>query len=295
MIRMLRYALIVAGVAGCLAGWVALRAADVATRTVELSDELSNASAAIITPSWKLSERMNNWTTHDLPPTLTVAGHDVVVKGGPTHFGVDMDGDGAVSVKESITKGGREGLPFKIRIADGLEGERRYLGIYLMGPHTVGKHYAGAVSPLSCKRAVVDELVVRIYDDNMDGLFTTDGKDAIAIGDSAKVAVPFFSSQRIGKTFYDVTIESDGSAMTLTRVDAPSATVELDTKVKSLRAFVVTDGARAYDLTQISEILPGKYKLFYGLVESMKDYPIMVVPSDMAVTYDVRADTINHL
>jgi hypothetical protein len=264
-------------------------------RTIALTDELSNASAAIVTPSQKLAERKNAWTTHGLPPTLTVAGHDVILKGGPTHFGVDMNGDGNVSIKESITKGGREGLPFKIRIADGPNGEKRYLGIYLMGSHRVGKHYAGEVSPLSCKKATIDGQIVRIYDDNMDGQFTTDGKDAIAIGRSAKAAVPFYSSQRFGKTFYDVTIESDGSALTLTLVETSSATVELATKTRSLRAFVVSDGTRAYDLTQVSEILPGRYKLLYGLAESSKDYPILIVPSDMAVTYDVQADKINQL
>ena len=295
MIRRTWIVLSVMGIVGCLVAWAAGQADEDFSRTVVLVEELSKASAAVMTPSQKLPERANKWSTHGVPPTVTIAGHDIVLEEGSSHFGADMDGDGNVTAKESLTKGGREGLPFRIRIEDGPDGEKRYIGLYMMGPHRIGKDYHGSVAPLSCKKAVIDGQVVRIFDDNLDGAYTTDGKDAIIIGDSAKMAVPFYSAQKIGESFYDVTIESDGSALTLTRVEAPTATVELATKVRSIRAFVITDGARVYDLTQVSEILPGKYKLFYGIVASRKDYPILVVPSDMSVTYDVQADKINQL
>ena len=267
------------------------------SQTIDLTDELSKTSAGIVTPSRLLAGR-NKWTGKGVPMTLTVAGHDVMARIDPAHFGVDTNRDGAVSTQEREVTRGKDEHIFKIRIEDGPDGQKRYIGVIFKEVHPSGRSgaYSGRMAPASCKTATIDGVIVRIYDDNMDGKYTVDGSDAVAIGESAKGAAPLYPANKIGKGFYELAIAEDGSTLTVTpMVNPETALVSMSTDPDKYITVIITDGTKACDLTQVSEMLSGEYKLLYAAAAGAKNVPIIIIPSDKAVTYDVEANKTNEL
>ena len=271
--------------------------------TITLSHRLSRTVARITTPSRVLPNR-NRWRC--MPgETISIIGRDMEFQVDEDKLGLDLDGDGTIGEKEWSDLDENDGAAFKIPL-DPEDGRTDYVGVVLkditgMGVETTAGDFtlltiSGRMEPISCMEGRLDGKYVRLFDDNLDGQFTQDGSDAIAVG-KADVAVPLGTMHEIGNTFYRLAVAPDGTSVALTpQDDIGLAEVVVPIKARALETLIISDGQQAYDLTVTTEIPPGEYKLVYGLLKS----GMLMLPPDESytskaeeVTYEIQAGMVN--
>jgi len=271
-------------------------------KTITLSHKLSRTVARIATPSQILCTR-NRWSC--IPgETISIIGRDMVFRVGEGKLGLDLDGDGTIGKKEWSDLDKNGGAAFKIPL-DPEDRRTDSVGVvlknivglsFVKGSEVALLQVSGRMVPISCMEGRFDGKYIRLFDDNLDGRFTQDGSDAIAIG-KAKAAVPLGTTHKIGDTFYQLQVAADGTSVTLTpQDDIALAEVVVPIKAKALETLIISDGLQAYDLTVTSEIPPGEYKLVYGLLKS----GMLMIPPDESyistaeeVTYEIQAGMVN--
>ena len=277
-----------------VAGLLALTAthATAEETTITLEPELSSTTAKMITPSRMLPDR-NKQSVTGAGPTVTIAGKTVLVAVNDKYVGMDTNDDGSISQKERVVLKNGEGA-FKVCLGEDDSGKKIYMGV-IIKDLTIRRssQYDFRLAPASCLKGLYNGETIRVFDDNLDGQFTTDGSDAIAIGRSAKGAVPLVGRHLIGKTICDITIAEDGASLTITPVaDVPTGKVKVPIKSSVLGVMVVSDGKQAYDLVSADAIPAGSYRLVYGAIATGRNISPMI-PSAMSLTYEIRADVIN--
>ena len=139
---------------------------------------------------------------------------------------------------------------------------------------------------------------VRLIDQNMDGRYTQDGADAIAIGSSA-YALPLLEVHRVGAALYRLKVAPDGSSLTATAEgSAKLGVVATPLESAAVDCLVVSDGKGAsFDLKADGAAgLPGgAYKLVYGLLGPTKQPLLMQPPPADATVYTITPGKLNRL
>jgi hypothetical protein len=153
----------------------------------------------------------------------------------------------------------------------------------------------GKVSIACCMKGTIAGTDVRLLDENLDGKFTQDGKDSIAIGSAA--AVPLLKKVSIGTTIYDLTVSQDGKAIDYApAADVKTGIVEAPIKSPALKCLVFASADGAFDLVAQGKtgIPEGQYHFVYGLLAQGKD--ICPIQATKAMpNYDVAAGSNNKL
>jgi len=140
---------------------------------------------------------------------------------------------------------------------------------------------------------------IRILDENLDGKYGNNGKDAIQIGKS-RIALPLRGKHMIGEDFYKLKISEDGSSLEYTRLsDVPVGLVRTPFPGKYLVGLVLDGKAGAFDIQACSRsgIPAGDYSVVYGVVGNPRS-PIALYRGRRGganLKYNIQADKNNLL
>jgi len=135
---------------------------------------------------------------------------------------------------------------------------------------------------------------IRIFDDNLDGKITQDGKDAIQVGRSG-VAIPLRKFHQIGSQHCSLAAAEDGSSVTITPLAGEPLGIVDSSYKRGLKVLaLVDDQGRSYDLAASGRtgIPAGKYKLAYGVLADSSAFTV-IKPTDKCPVYEIQAGKIN--
>jgi hypothetical protein len=140
----------------------------------------------------------------------------------------------------------------------------------------------------SMQTATVDDVEVRLYDDDMDGRYVK-GKDGLSVGDKGAMCIFGTLGDLLPtpKAVYEVrAVAEDGSSLTLSKYAGPTGRLKIQ-PIKDMEcrlAFTSEDGKCSFGTLAGEEglTLPaGKYRFLYGYVyrPSAKSVVALVLPS----------------
>ena len=158
--------------------------------------------------------------------------------------------------------------------------------------------FSARVCPGGCMKGEYGGVAIRIIDENLDGKFTQDGKDAIAFGNSP-VAVPLLKTHCIQDKHFRFQVAEDGAKLALEPLtDAPLGEVETPFNPSMLKCLVIASNSGAYDLAGGKMSLPaGDYQMAYGVMAAggrmVNIFP--PVRHGRLLRYKVEAGTTNRL
>jgi hypothetical protein len=212
-------------------------------------------------------------------------------------IGLDADGDGIVGFKE-YHQVGKDGSVILSVLSEGKELNVRCTNVEM--------HYDKKKDEIILMRwrmqclyswiGVIDKTKIRIIDDNVDGKYSNDGRDAILIGDS-KLAMPLRHYHKIGEHFYKLEIRAGGSAVKFQQIKfSEMGLVRSPLPDKNLLGLVLENGGGAFDIRACGKtgIPAGTYYLAYGVMGDSKD-PLPFFRAMDMVKYEIQADKINML
>lgn len=212
------------------------------------------------------------------------------------YLGLDCNGDGQIERSEFESLGRSNSASFTVDTdAGAVSIEAVGVSISMRG-ETVGS-VSGNLIAASALRASHDGLTLRLIDDNLDGRFTQDGDDAIAIGDGRnRVAMPLREIHQFGPDHCRIEVEPDGSEIRLTPIDDPQlGQVDTGFTGRSLQCLIVTDPqGHCYDLAVSDRIPAGDYQVHYGVIASGSTI-VLIRPTPDSLTYAIMAERNNRL
>lgn len=232
----------------------------------------------------------------------------ISVGGKPVPFGIrwvettkafygamDADDNGKLDTKEWVkfsqtmsasylVKSG--GKSYAVRLVD--------VKVYLRTGGTGISTVLGGCMVLSCQQGSFNGTSIRLYDDNVDGVFTQDGKDAISIGRST-FAIPLMKTHQVASHHYQLEVAEDGTSVTFTPVSGLElGIVELPYR-SGIKCLAFADKAgKSYDLAISARtgIPAGSYRLSYGVLTG-GGLMTVVAPTEACPTYEIQAGKIN--
>jgi hypothetical protein len=217
---------------------------------------------------------------------------------------LDANGDGQMQQQEWVLIGRDATAAFEIKAGDKtipivlqqVRGQRSRSGklAYLRGVAVAASAMAGRVGAET----------IRLIDDNLDGLLTLNGEDAIAIGRS-RLALPLSKMHKIGGAHYRLELSAQGESLTLEPApDLALGVVELPRTMRNVPVVIVSDEG-AYEVSEDGKrgIPAGDYRLSYGVLGRGAKVVVFRPPLDSktkqptadALVYPVQADMINAL
>jgi hypothetical protein len=275
-------------------------------RTVKLKFESGGPVGSIYTPV-KLVQHGTRFGSGDAAHTkVRIGGMSRIVAGrwvvdGYT-VGLDCDGDDKVSSDEWARLGAtHHDATFLLKVK-GLETDRayavRFYDVRVGVRNNQSISISGRVMVAGCQTGRLDDVYIRLFDDNLDGRFTQDGKDAVAIG-GCPGAMPLWKFHQIGRTHYRLEVDSEGASITLTPVtDLQLGRVDVPIPSSNLRCLFLVDetGERCYDVRASGKTgLPaGTYKLAYGVLAAGSRM-LVAGPTKDTLTYTIEPNVVNIL
>lgn len=266
----------------------------------KLTYEAGNPVARLLTPVKALTEG-HPFQVQGAQGRISVAGTNVLVgaqhAGNDFAIGMDLDGSGAIDRKELAAVGKTRSVSFDLKI--GASGDKKDYSIALTDLRFAVQGNAVAVFMGKalincCRKGTVNGVEVRILDDNMDGKFTQDGLDAIAIGTSP-AALPLRAVHQIGSKICRLEVAEDGSTLTATPLsDVKLGVVDSSYKTAALKCLILSGKEGAFDVAASGRtgIPAGEYKLAYGVLASGQEM-VAMVPTTASPTYAIEADKLN--
>ena len=232
--------------------------------------------------------------------SIQVAGTELAVRvqksGSSYGVGVDSDGDGSVSSGEyrrvSVSRDRAKPIAYKVK-AGGKEAAV-ILADLNCGTRSKSAYAFGNALPGGCMKGAYGGVMIRLIDDNLDGEFTQDGKDAVAMGLSAP-AVPLLTHHLVGRKHCRLKVSGDGDRLEITPLeDVRVGQVRLPMRSSIAKCVILASPEAAYDVAAAGAagIPAGEYKLAYGIVGDARS-PLMMVPGKDALTYTIEAGKIN--
>ncbi|MCB9916390.1 MAG: hypothetical protein H6828_14775 [Planctomycetes bacterium] len=233
--------------------------------------------------------------------------------------GIDLDGDDKVDVNVPMT-GNLEPVRFKLGTGDA---EREWGFLAMIGTQSdmyqgVQMNMAPSDESLSLYLAPAASVVgdlggvpVRVFDDNMDGVYGsypltwahvgTSAKhlqpelDSVLIG-KAKRAVPYSEFLQVEGKWYQLEPQGPGTTLKATEVTLETGKVKVAFK-GGKPTWVVLRGAGRYensyfDVTDGADVPVGKYTLYFGELRKGKKQQTcktLILPGDSPPKYDVAA------
>jgi len=261
----------------------------------------SGKSVMCLTPAWA----EGGMPAHSGSSTVkvTICGKTVPasgwVAGAGYQVGLDADGDGMVNSGEyrNVAKGGSTILTAKVR---GKQLCVRVTDIQI--------HYDENKKTVTSMRwkmqgaygwvGKIGAVPIRILDEDLNGKYGNNGKDAICIG-KGKLAVPLRPRHRIGKQFYELKISEDGSSLEYKQLKDPKCgLVRAPMSDKALLGLVLEGGNGAYDIRACGRtgIPQGTYRLLYGAIGDLKSPMTIYMDKHRrrdALKYEIQADKTN--
>lgn len=278
---------------------------DAGSQKVELSYQTGAEALKAFTPSKALTGGKPFRLSTGASGTLDVAGTPVNMviawhKGMQAFLaGMDQNGDGKVEQKEFVKLSDTLSGTFKVRAGDkthivrvadlriSVKNENDNSGITsVSGGYIVAGFYQGTY----------DGTLVRVFDDDLNGSISQDGKDSIMVGRSG-AAIPLMTVHQVGNLHCSLEVAADGSSMTITPMKEVALGIVETSFRRGLKVLaLVDDQGKSYDLVTSgnSGIPAGSYKLSYGVLSSGSAFTI-IKPTDKCPTYDIQAGKINRL
>ncbi len=230
------------------------------------------------------------------PVSMVVAWH----KGMQAFLaGMDKNGDGKVEQREFVKLSDALSGTFKVkaddkthivRVADlriSVKNENDNSGITsVSGGYIVAGFYQG----------LYEGTLVRVFDDDLNGSISQDGKDSIMVGRSG-AAIPLMKFHQVGSLHCSLEVAADGSSMTITPMKEVALGIVTTSFRRGLKVLaIVDDQGKSYDLVTSgkSGIPAGSYKLSYGVLSRGSAFTV-IKPTDKCPTYDIQAGKINRL
>lgn len=145
-------------------------------------------------------------------------------------------------------------------------------------------------------QGVYEGTPVRIFDDNLDGAITQDGKDAIMVGRGG-AAIPLMKVHQVGSRHCSLEVAKDGSKVTITPVASPALGIVETSFKRGLKVLAMVDShGNSYDLAASGRtgIPAGSYKISYGVLADASAFTV-IKPTDKCPVYEVQAGKINTL
>ena len=145
-------------------------------------------------------------------------------------------------------------------------------------------------------QGVYEGTCVRIFDDNLDGAITQDGKDAIMVGRGG-AAIPLMKFHQVGSRHCSLEVAKDGSKVTITPVASPALGIVETSFKRGLKVLAMVDSqGNSYDLAASGRtgIPAGSYKISYGVLADASAFTV-IKPTDKCPVYEVQAGKINTL
>jgi hypothetical protein len=143
-------------------------------------------------------------------------------------------------------------------------------------------------------QGVYDGTPVRIFDDNLDGVITQDGKDSIMVGRGG-ASIPLLKFHQVGSRHCSLEAAKDGSSVTIAPVANPALGIVETSFKRGLKVLAMVDNqGNSYDLAASGRtgIPAGTYKLSYGVLSDGSAFTV-IKPTEKCPVYDVQAGKIN--
>ena len=266
-----------------------------------LTGRVGGRKVTCLTPRWATGG--NQIQIHGSSGKAAIAGKSVPVAGWKigtgSKIGLDSDGDGIVNTDREYKKapdggsvvltGKIDGKELSVRCSDirvhydANKGEVRSMRWRMQGVY-------GWVGQIGSEN-------IRILDENLDGKYGNDGKDAIQIGRS-RLALPLRRRHRIGEDFYSLKIAPDGSSLEFTKLkDVPVGLVRTPFAGKYLVGLVLDGAPGAFDIRACSRtgIPAGDYTVVYGVVGNPRSPVALYRGRSSNLKYNIQADKNNLL
>jgi len=275
-------------------------------RTVKLKFESGGVVGSIYTPV-KLVQRGIAFSSRDAAyAKVSIGGAMRVVAGRWVGDGymaaLDCDGNGKISSGEWARLGSiHRDANFRLKV-EGLEADHPYavrlidvrVGIRNNQPINI----SGRALIAGCRTGRLGEIPIRIFDDNLDGRYTQDGRDAIAIG-GCPGAMPLWKAHQVGASHYELRVDPEGLDVTLTPLtDLKLGRVAVPLDAANVRCLFLVDedSARCYDVRSSGKtgIPEGSYKLAYGVLAAGKRL-LVAGGTKESLTYNIEPDVLNVL
>ncbi len=279
-------------------------AQDQAGKQVQLTYQSTPEALTAFTPSKALTGGKSFQVRGDTG-SLDVAGTPVKIglrwhQGLQAFFaGLDVNGNGTLEENEwcrltlsgtatfqQVKVGDKKHI---IRIAD-IRGS-------IKQPPAVGvTFFSGGYVVCGFHQGVYEGTPVSIFDDNLDGSITQDGKDAIMVGRGG-AAIPLLKSHQIGRQHCTLDVAKDGSSVTITPVSSPVLGIVETSFKRGLKVLAMVDGqGNSYDLVASGRtgIPAGSYKLAYGVLSDGSAFTV-IKPTANCPVYEIQAGKINTL
>jgi len=264
---------------------------------VTLAAELSPEAVKIVTPL-EAMDGGKKFSISGGQGQMTIGGANLAVAGatlgGANYIGLDVNGNGTVD-KDELKKVPSSGIGFKLKSAGGEDYAVVFTKVVVYGDSKKVTAIMGACAVACAYKGAINGIPFRILDDNLDGAFTQDGKDAIAIGKSL-AGVPLMHVHDFGGEFYRLTVAKDGAGVGFEKVsNAETGVVKLPSE-SVFRCVVLSGQDGAYDVkvSGATGIPAGKYKLLYGMVGGDGGLVPFTATQESPV-YDIQAGMCNTL
>lgn len=154
------------------------------------------------------------------------------------------------------------------------------------------------MTPGGCMKGSYGGVAVRLIDDNLDGKFTQDGRDAIAFGNSI-VGVPLLKTHAITDKHFEFEVAEDGSKLGIKPLtDAALAQVRAPFTGNSLKCLVIAGKSGAYEISGPNASVPeGEYRMVFGALggEGKTVFIYPPVHRGTLLTYKLEAGQLNTL
>lgn len=269
-------------------------------RQAKLAFQVGGPASTTFTPN-KLAQGGKSFSI-GAEGKVTLAGQEVSMAaryvGSGYMIAMDCDGDGKASASEwAAVDLLRRSASFRLRLP-GEGGKKVDLAVRLIEVQVDvrANQVAGARGRIvsdGCMAGTYHGLPILLFDDDFDGVFRQDGKDAIAIG-ATGAAMPLRQVHQVGKVHCQLRVASDGSTIDFTPLDDPDlGLVETAIPPAMLRCLILDDAAngRSYDVkvSGSTGIPPGTYSLSYAVLGSGSRFAV-ASPTRQGLTYAIAAD-----
>ena len=154
------------------------------------------------------------------------------------------------------------------------------------------------VTPAGCMKGTYGGVAIRLIDDNLDGKFTQDGRDAVAFGNSI-VGVPLLKTHAITDKHFEFEVAEDGSKLGIKPLsDAVLAQVRTPFTGNSLKCLVIASKSGSYDISGGNVSVPeGEYRMAFGALagEGKTYFTYPPVRRGVLLTYKLEGGQVNTL
>jgi hypothetical protein len=274
-------------------------------KTVKLKFQPGGRASSVYTPSKLLGHgaRFHFGQDHG---RIKAFGQEILVGGqyvGDGYLlGVDCDGDQKITGSEWVrlnllTRAAK----FLLRLGEGA-GRREHALRFVNVHHGVQVNrvisLAGQYMTDGCMAGTLDNVPIGIFDDNLDGQYTQDGKDAIVIGASPG-AMPLWKYHQVGEHHCLLSVAGDGGEITVQPIEhADLGAVDVPIRSSLVRCLMLEDDkqGRAYDVRESGRggIPAGNYQLAYAVLGTGSRI-VVAGPSAKSLVYTVAARSLNVL